>query len=150
MNLFLNAVTYSFPKIQRVCLNQIARMYHLIHIFSVITVNGVPFIQAPSNIGLDDEDRESSVKYVYDVYWYDEDDQEKGDVLVDEEYREVRDDDYSSNDEQNPDNEYPASDSDNEYSAYADYDETHEMIREFESHRLRDSDSDEEWAALDD
>lgn len=114
---------------------------------TVITVNGVPFIQAPSNIGLDDEDQESKTKYVYDVYWFAEESAGKEDVLVDEEYREVRDDEYSSNDEEHPDNEYP--DSDYEYHGYGDYDETHEMIREFESHRLRDSDSDEEWADLD-
>ena len=110
----------------------------------MITVNGVPFIQAPSNIGLEEEDEGSETKYVYDVYWFDEEKTGKEDVLVDEEYREVRDDDCSSNDEDNPDNEYP-DEEDHDYNYYGDYDETREMIREFESHGLRESDSDDDW-----
>lgn len=86
---------------------------------------------------------------MYDVYWFDEDEPGKEELLADEEYREVRDEECSSNDEDHPQNDYP-DEEDNDYSHYGDYDETHEMIREFESHGLRDSDSDEEWARLED
>ena len=111
-----------------------------------MTVNGVPFIQAPSNIGLEEEDEDCKTKYVYDVYWFDEETPDLNKVLTEEQYREVRDDDYSSNDEDNPANDYP-DEEDPDYNYYGDYDETQEMLREFETHCIHDSDSDSEaWA----
>lgn len=57
-------------------------------------------------------------------------------MVPEDEYRE---EDYSSNDEDNPANDYPEDEgSDIEYDYYRDYedDDTKEMMREFERHCL--------------
>ena len=115
---------------------------------TVITVNGVPLIQAPSNIGLEKEDEESQTKYVYDVYWYEEEESE--DLVQEQEYREAREQDYSSNDEEHPDNDYPDEDSGSDYNHYGDNDDTRDMLEEFEAHRIRDSDDESESDSLPD
>ena len=95
---------------------------------------------------------------MYDVFWYDG----PAEGLVYETYQgdgeEAKEDDYSSNDEDNPKNDYP-DDADHDYNEFDYYrewedDETREMFGEFEKHCLRsrdvsddDTDDDEEYAA---
>ncbi|KAI1285468.1 hypothetical protein HDE_11973 [Halotydeus destructor] len=111
-----------------------------------VICNGLPLI--PSTEQVDDDEEDDSKGYMFDVYLYDP--QEDEELVVETDYRDPEEDEYSSNDEDHPYNEYPDED-ENHYQNtdfYRDWedDDCRDMMKDFEKHCLKpdsDAESDE-------
>lgn len=114
----------------------------------MVTCNGVPLVPAEA-LTLQQQksgsEQDEEPEYMYDVYLYNPEEDEE--LVLEASYREVNDEEVSSNDEEHPNNDYPDEDPEeagedegDEYRPWED-DEYREMFRDFERNRIRDDDS---------
>jgi hypothetical protein len=101
----------------------------------VISCNGVPLIANTDKV----EEAEEEESYVYDVYLYEPENEDE--ELALETYREENDQEYSSNDEDHPYNDYPDEDEhdfgDTDFYRTWEDDGCREMMQEFERNRIQ-------------